>query len=430
MKKEICALIVVLMLCFSGQAFAKEIIFNNVDAKISLNADGSAVVTETWTLNFMNSRFRSFAKPIDCEMSELKNVEVLLDGVQCAETEDGDEKPVWTYETLKTDGLTEVVCYFDLSGEEHILELKYIVKNLVSVSDNAQLQYVLVNEGFTGEIRNANIEIEFPYSVDAEDITVNDLTLTGVSDNLVRLNGSRTNGVPLSVSVNAPKYIFSAKKTGLGFGIGALMVLFAVLFIAFAFVFRRKIIYLICKSGSAYKGMKDADIAQEIYGFNGASEFIRINKKRLNSKKMPVSAFLWLMAKGILYCDAFGTIRIKNVNASGLNSYDLELAENVSGVDANVCFRWICCILRGEKSSFKNDRNVSKMKNAFSLYKKHIIRDGISLDRDKYVVSEACRMTESVPYYTGERLSEYGALALSEPGFEQDLTKYILAFQK
>lgn len=61
---SIMLIVIVLIILFSGKLFSKKQIMNQLDYDITLNADGSATIVETWDIyiSHTNTLFRTFAK--------------------------------------------------------------------------------------------------------------------------------------------------------------------------------------------------------------------------------------------------------------------------------------------------------------------------------------------------------------------------------
>ena len=60
----IIAIIIVILILFSGTLFCKKQIMNKLDYEITLNEDGSATIVETWDIyiSHTNTLFRTFEK--------------------------------------------------------------------------------------------------------------------------------------------------------------------------------------------------------------------------------------------------------------------------------------------------------------------------------------------------------------------------------
>lgn len=429
-KRIYAAAFSVLLCMLAVKASAKEISYDSLNVSIDLKSDGSALISETWTVLFSDDKFTSFSKPIDCDMEQLKNVEVVLDGVQCAETENGNEKPVWTYQVDKKDGDTFIECYFNKTGGTHTLDLRYVVKNLVSISNKAELNYSLVNDDFDGNIPYADILINFPYSVSEKDITVEMLSLVGVSGNSVHITGSRVNGMSLTAAVKAPEYIFSEEKQKENVIKVKYTIIWTVVLAAaalFVFIFRKHIKYVLCKAATKYKKMSDVSIAKECDNLLSPADIIRTDKKYMTSKKAPAAAFLWLLVSDAVYCDSFGIIRFNNDFGRALNACDYRLAQSIEGADAELCIKWINCIYRNEKSNIKNDKTIQRLKAAFAAYLKRIADMGADTSREKYVLGTAYMRISKLRTADKEgRLTQYGAMALLNGPDVTDLSEYIL----
>lgn len=154
--------------CFSINAFAAEEKYSidSVDFKIELNNDGSATVTESWTITYKEGVFSRFYKTIylmlpDDEKFEIEFKEVFVDGRQCVYTGNKSFDTDYTYATIENENRILYEIYAHSENRTRNYVITYILHDVIkNVDDDGYVfKYRLLPNGFKKTIPEMNVSI-------------------------------------------------------------------------------------------------------------------------------------------------------------------------------------------------------------------------------------------------------------------------------
>lgn len=219
MKKIILTLIITLLSVFlmSTASFGAsgDYTVDKVSYTADLRSDGSALITEEWTVTFSESGADGFGRQIAViddnfeRITGVSDISVSADGNSLSE-ENTDSAKQGTY-TLTTMSDSYYVSWNMLSaGETHVFSLRYVMTSAVKLyNEKAYFYCRAVNEGSNQLCRNVTLTVNAPADCFPEDFEILDSgSLAGEkSDGKVTFSAVNTAGL-VRVGVSMPQSLF------------------------------------------------------------------------------------------------------------------------------------------------------------------------------------------------------------------------------
>ena len=149
---------------------------------IRLNADGSADVSENWTLSFQSGTFTRFYKdiytdlpPVE-EFSDLTDLGVWIDGVACAFTGDTAGRPDYHYNRTDSSRAITLSAYLHTGPATHTYSFRYTLGDVVKQVDGDYYLFCFrpVGANFSERVQSLIVAVETP-----EGCVLTDLYHTG-----------------------------------------------------------------------------------------------------------------------------------------------------------------------------------------------------------------------------------------------------------
>lgn len=168
---SIFVLFVILLNSLTLSVFAAEqkYTIESVDFLIELNENGSATVTETWSVDYQKGSFSRFYKNIyrgvpEDEDFQIKFREVLVDGIPCTLTDDTDSRKDYTYAIVHGSDKTRYEVYIHSEKEEREFTIKYDLFGVIKEIDNDYylFKFRLLPKGFEKNIEDVTVRVELP----------------------------------------------------------------------------------------------------------------------------------------------------------------------------------------------------------------------------------------------------------------------------
>lgn len=145
-----------------------------------LRYDGSAVVTEEWTVTFSESGADGFTREIAVSNDNFKHIggisdlSVSVDGAACSE-ESSDSLRRGTYSFSRTSGGYRIFWYAPSSSETRTFSLRYVVNGAVKLYNGSAYYYFsVVNDSGSMLCKNVTAQINAPSDCFAEDFEILD----------------------------------------------------------------------------------------------------------------------------------------------------------------------------------------------------------------------------------------------------------------
>lgn len=191
---------------------------DKVDFNIELNSDGSALISEEWTLTVDENCRECFSRDIFVvddnfeRISGMSDLSVSLDGNNCSE-ENGDVLREGTYFYTESEGKYSVN-WFVPNGGTHTFFIRYMLDDAVKIYNNKAYFYCRpVNEDSNLICRNVTVKISTPSECFAENFEITDSgSLAGTKDeNCVTFFSSNTAGF-VKVGISMPEDVFTVSE--------------------------------------------------------------------------------------------------------------------------------------------------------------------------------------------------------------------------
>lgn len=192
---------------------------DKVDISVDLRSDGTALVSEEWTVTVEKDCEKCFSRNIVISQDNFEYIDgisdlsVSLDGNVCME-EKGDVLTSGTYFYTKTDDMHCVNWYIPEEGQ-HVFSLRYIQSDAVKLYKNRAYYYFSAVEESNNLIcRNMTIKINTPEDCFAENFEIVESgSLAGEkADGSVKFFASNTAG-GVKTGVSMPSDIFGGALT-------------------------------------------------------------------------------------------------------------------------------------------------------------------------------------------------------------------------
>jgi hypothetical protein len=174
MKKRLITMFMLFVLiigCFNITAFAedKEYTIESAQFYIEINDDGSATVSEFWTVTYEKGSFSRFYKNIYTSVPKDENFiiefeEVLVDGKSCTYTGDTSQRVDYTYSIVENYDTTRYEIYMNSENETRNFVVTYTLYDVIKCVNNDYylFKYRLLPMGFKENISEVYVSINFP----------------------------------------------------------------------------------------------------------------------------------------------------------------------------------------------------------------------------------------------------------------------------
>lgn len=174
-KKIIFSLLIAIGLClvckYTVNADDRSYKVQNANFDVHFKTDGSAVVTEQWTVDFKGDYTRFYK---DIHYTDLAKVEefsdiifkpdsIYINGNSCTKAVD-DSRKSYTYNIDDNGENYRIEWFYGAHNETVTYEITYKLNNLITLSDNnkAIFVYRFIGEDFNDNIQNVNVSIKSP----------------------------------------------------------------------------------------------------------------------------------------------------------------------------------------------------------------------------------------------------------------------------
>ncbi|MBQ8210723.1 MAG: DUF2207 domain-containing protein [Clostridia bacterium] len=187
-----------------------------VDVSADLRSDGSALITEEWTLTVAEDCKECFVREIVIiddnfeRITAVSDISVSLDGNTCSE-ETGDSLETGTYFYEKTDTSYSVMWYIPEAGT-HTFAIRYIQSDAVKIyKDRAYFYYRAVNDADSMLCRNMTVTVNAPEKCYSEDFEIVESgTLAGSkADGSITFTAANTAGL-VKIGITVPADMFNS----------------------------------------------------------------------------------------------------------------------------------------------------------------------------------------------------------------------------
>lgn len=204
------------LVCLIGSAAALFTFAEPVEAKdywidsavfdVQLNRDGSAEITEDWTLTFEGGTYSRYYKDVHTRVSEVESFsqlsveEVQVDGVSCRETTDTEGRPEYHYSVIESGEDIELAAYFRFDQGSHHIVFKYRLDDVVKNwgDEAAAFCYRYLGDEFDTNVRELELRVTAPENCTRADWDVrfaDNLTVMDSNDLQIVLAGSNRTGM-------------------------------------------------------------------------------------------------------------------------------------------------------------------------------------------------------------------------------------------
>lgn len=220
MKRIISIIIIGILtvLMISTEAFCASSAYTveKVNIIADLRSDGSALITEEWTLTVAEDCNECFIRDIAFvddnfeRISAVTDVSVSLDGNTCVE-ETGESLKAGTFFYEQTEDAYSVMWYIPEAGT-HIFSIRYIQTGAVKIYKNrAYFYYRAVNEDSSMICRNMSVTVNAPKDCYSEDFEIIESgTLAGSkSDGSITFTAANTAGL-VKTGITMPDELFDS----------------------------------------------------------------------------------------------------------------------------------------------------------------------------------------------------------------------------
>ncbi len=220
MKKILLCLmlIAVIMSSLPLTAFGASYSVDNLDINAELRSDGSALVTEEWTVTF-EGKSDGFVREIMIpennfeSFSLLSDVSVSVDGNGFNENEQ-DVFANGTFSLLKDEDCYTVKWNYRAENETHVFSVRYVLSDVVKIyRDEAYFYCTAVNKGSGLVCRNVSMTIKIPGESFAEDYTIVESgSLAGKKENGSVTFMAYNTADEVKAGISLPSGLFSREK--------------------------------------------------------------------------------------------------------------------------------------------------------------------------------------------------------------------------
>ena len=213
----IFALLPVFLLPVAASAASGDYTVDKVNFTADLRSDGSALITEEWTVTFSEKGADGFGREIAViddnfeRITGVSDISVSVDGNICSE-ESSDSLRKGTYTLTSTADSYFVSWYMPSSGETHVFSMRYVVSGAVKLyHERAYFYCRAVNESSNQLCRNMTVTVNTPENCFAEDFKIEESgSLAGEkTDGKVTFFAENTVGL-VKVGVSMPADVFQA----------------------------------------------------------------------------------------------------------------------------------------------------------------------------------------------------------------------------
>lgn len=221
MKKRILCLIIVLLsvLLMPTTAFgASSYSIDKVDYTAELRSDGSALITEEWTVTFSGEAdgfSREIVIPEDnfAVFSSCRDISVGVDGGGCSEVS-ATSAVSGTYSLEKTDSSYTVKWHMPSENETRVFSLRYVLTGAVKLYNGQAYFYcTAANEKDNLLCRNVTLTVKTPKNCYAEDfVIVESDSLAGKKDDGEVVFSAVNAAGRISAGVSMPADVFDASS--------------------------------------------------------------------------------------------------------------------------------------------------------------------------------------------------------------------------
>ncbi len=216
-----------------------------------LRSDGSALITEEWTLTFDETGADGFDREIDIiddnfeRISGISDMSVSVDGNICSE-ESSDSLRKGTYTFAKTADAYFISWYMPSKNETRVFSMRYIVSDAVKLyNERAYFYCRAVNENSGRLCKNVTVTVNTPVNCFSEDFEIIESgSLAGEkSDGHVTFFTGNSVGL-VKIGITMPQSVFDTEsltlivddntsETAVCITAAVILLLFAVLFIIY-----------------------------------------------------------------------------------------------------------------------------------------------------------------------------------------------------
>ncbi len=220
MKKILSGLLltVLIMIFLPLTAFGASYSVDYLNVNAELRSDGSALVTEEWTVTF-DGKSDGFVREIMIpennfeSFSLLSDVSVSVDGNGCNE----NAQSVFangTYTLSKSDDRYTVNWNFRSENETHVFSVRYVLSDVVKIyRDEAYFYCTAVNKGSGLVCRNVSMTMKIPGESFAEDYTIVESgSLAGKKENGSVVFMAYNTADEVKAGVSLPSELFDREK--------------------------------------------------------------------------------------------------------------------------------------------------------------------------------------------------------------------------
>ncbi len=212
----ITVLLSVLMMPTAAFGASSDYTVESVNITADMRSDGSALITEEWTLTVAQDCKECFVRDIVViddnfeRIASVTDVSVSLDGNTCTE-ETGESLEAGTYFYEKTENKYSVMWYIPEAGT-HTFSIRYIQNDAVKIYKNrAYFYYRAVNEDSTLICRNVSVTVNTPKPCYPEDFEILESgNLAGEkADGSITFTASNTAGL-VKIGITVPDELFNS----------------------------------------------------------------------------------------------------------------------------------------------------------------------------------------------------------------------------
>lgn len=181
MKKLMACLIFVLLSVFlmpTTALAASDYSVDKVDFTAEIRSDGSALITEEWTVTF-NAESEGFSREIIIPQenfevfNDIRDVSVAVDGNGCSEVSDDTSVVNGTYSLKKTEDRYIIRWFMSSKNETRTFSLRYVQTGTVKLyNDRAYFYCTVANEESNLLCRNVTVTVNTPSECYAEDFSI------------------------------------------------------------------------------------------------------------------------------------------------------------------------------------------------------------------------------------------------------------------
>ncbi len=174
MKHRLSFIICLLVMIISipvAYADNKECSFDSANFSVFLNSDGSADVTEEWTVNYKKGIFSRLYKNIFLgvpkeEEFEIGNWNVTVDGIYCDYTTDTNDRPDFHYGVIDKGKIVTYEVYAKSQEQIRTYKISYTLYDVVKhVDDEYYLfTYRFLPNNYKNNVKSLNVDIFAPNS--------------------------------------------------------------------------------------------------------------------------------------------------------------------------------------------------------------------------------------------------------------------------